>query len=180
MKFHKNNFHKNTFAVFQKVSEDTIPDMVHFSSKYGSKYIFTDKGVYRCSNHWGRVGNCRWRLAEVDYKQQTFFWGFAHWSDFFSNKEDQPIYFIEQIDENIFSINHKDAITSDGKPPLRTAKEAAKIIQKLKEITSSTQWAKYLPYENYEEMKCFFIKNLLTTPQNFLQIQKEYLKKITK
>jgi hypothetical protein len=57
----------------------------HFKSKSGSLYYFTDKGVYRYSNHWGRVANCRWKISGVEaYKNQNYYVGYANWLDFYS------------------------------------------------------------------------------------------------
>ena len=62
-KYNKNNFHKHTFCEFTEVDATTISNIEwHYKSKSGSGYCFTEQGVYRISNHWGRAANCRWRL----------------------------------------------------------------------------------------------------------------------
>lgn len=40
-----------------------------------SKYWFTEKGVYRFSDHWGKVGNCIWNVEGYyfNYNQGEFF-----------------------------------------------------------------------------------------------------------
>src|SRR5690554_1176140 len=89
--YNRFNFYKNTFAVFTKTVQPENFVKPHYISKYGSRYFFTEEGVYRYSNHWGRVGNCRWRLESVDYKQQTMYWGFCRWEHFYENKEGMPL-----------------------------------------------------------------------------------------
>ncbi len=34
----------------------------NFVSDSGSKYYYTDKGVYRVSDHWGNVKTCNWAI----------------------------------------------------------------------------------------------------------------------
>ena len=170
----RNNFFRNTFAIFNKVEAFSLPENANYSSKHGSKYFFTKEGVYRYSNHWGRVGNCRWRLEGLDYQQQTNFWGFARWTDFFPNDEMAAVFFIESIANGEYLFNHKGN-ASENQVYFRTAKETAKVIQKLKEMNESEQWAKYLPHEDYDVLKQFFINELISTNKTFLQIQREYL-----
>ena len=70
--YHSKNFHKHTFCLWTEVSQtDFDLQKPQFISKSGSEYYFTEKGVYRISNHWGRAANCRWRLiTDSEYKNQ--------------------------------------------------------------------------------------------------------------
>jgi hypothetical protein len=79
------NFFKHTFCDFTKVNEDFFTENeIHFKSKAGSNYSYTKEGVYRYSNHWGRVANCRWKLiGNEKLKSQNFYLGFASWSSFY-------------------------------------------------------------------------------------------------
>ena len=64
--YHKNNFHSHTFCEF--VAVESLPKIFstpNYKSKSGSSYFFTEEGVYRSSNHWGRAANCRWRLIAI-------------------------------------------------------------------------------------------------------------------
>ena len=62
----KNNFHEGTAGVFipcEMPSE--TPDFISKDETGGisSMYYYTDKGVVRVSNHWGKVSSCKWILA---------------------------------------------------------------------------------------------------------------------
>jgi hypothetical protein len=59
----KDNFFLNTIAEFKAVAKNLVkinkPD---YESVSGSKYWYTQKGVYRYSDHWGNVASCYWEL----------------------------------------------------------------------------------------------------------------------
>ncbi|HUH25717.1 MAG TPA: hypothetical protein VLY87_03760 [Flavobacterium sp.] len=175
--YNRFNFYKNTFAIFVKMHQPEQFTKANYVSKHGSQYVFTDAGVYRFSNHWGRVGNCRWRLEGIDYKQQTNYWGFCKWNDFYDNTEGLPLFFIEKVAEDHYSYNHRDN-GKDTNLIFRTASETAKILKKIQELTSETNWAKYLAHDDFNELKRYFIHQLITTHKNFNQIRQEYLSSI--
>lgn len=126
----KNNFFDNTFAVFQisdiKEIENLTPDYISnpyiniyhdgvkmvSSERFSSKYFYTEKGVYRLSDHWGECRSCFWLLEEFgnelkntvenynkwlykpeDYRfsDEDFFssfkLGFCKWENFYEIKE---------------------------------------------------------------------------------------------
>jgi hypothetical protein len=96
--FNRTNFHAHTFCEFREV--DVLPESINkpnFQSKSGSTYYFTEEGVYRSSNHWGRAANCRWRLisqsiAKVNNSQTRI--GFAKWTDFYPNNDTDALFYI--------------------------------------------------------------------------------------
>ena len=98
--YNKTNFHKYTFCIFKEVDADAIKDLkLNYKSKSGSCYYFVENGVYRLSNHWSRVANCKWRL-EVNSKlkeqnSNRTKLGFAKWNDFFPDNDVDKIYFLE-------------------------------------------------------------------------------------
>ena len=66
----KNNFFENTKGRFIECKLPNNLD-VNFTSKdakkeISSSYSYTDKGVYRTSNHWGGVASCQWNLNTVN------------------------------------------------------------------------------------------------------------------
>ena len=62
----KDNYFKNTFIDWKITkAPDRQPD---YKSDSGSEYWYTDKGVYRRSNHWGTVATCTWLLDGKSYK----------------------------------------------------------------------------------------------------------------
>lgn len=168
------NFFKYTFAIFTKVLQPKNFIKPHYISKHGSQYFFTDEGVYRFSNHWGRVGNCRWRLDGIDFKQQTAFWGFCSWDKFFKNNDTEALFYVEQINENQFTYNHVKN-RNNGLTVIRSASETAKIIKKLNEICSETSWAKHLVYSDFKEVQSFFVNELISSKKSFNEIKRAYI-----
>jgi hypothetical protein len=147
-----------------------------FKSKSGSEYYFTDEGVYRTSNHWGRAANCRWRLvSQGNYKSQHTKVGFAKWTDFYPNDETAKLFFI-QVDFEQKSVNfyHKDMPLYDGKAILRNANETAKTIKSIKQVLNEEDWARYLVYEDLEELRRDVVKQLVNLDVGFATIKKMY------
>jgi len=172
--YNRFNFFKYTFAVFTKVQEPEGFVKPHYTSKHGSRYFFNGSGVFRYSNHWGRVGNCRWRLDGIDYRQQLSCWGFCSWDRFYANNELQACFFVEQVGDNRFTYNHLD--NAAGRDVVgRTAADAAKVLKKISEINEDSGWARHLDYEDYDELRTHFIKQLMETRKTFSQIRQEYL-----
>lgn len=172
--YNRFNFFKNTFAVFTKALQPNNFTKPHYKSKHGSCYFFTNEGVFRYSNHWGRVGNCRWRLDELDYKQQTNYWGFCSWNDFFTNNEDEKLYFIEKVSNNKYTFNHKSNATNNNLI-FRSANETAKIIKKINELNENSIWSKHLQFANFNDLKDYFITQLITTNKSFIKIKQDYI-----
>lgn len=123
----KENFFKNTFAIFQKVDNmpTSEPDYISYSrgkhtfigfdendsiyeiegkGEISSQYWYTDKGVYRLSDHWKQSASCFWGLSDDnsfekleenidlsnyygygEYEEGVL--GFCSWNDFFDIKE---------------------------------------------------------------------------------------------
>ena len=45
--YHRNNFHKHTFCLFQQVNFSVLTDLkLGYKSDSGSEYYFTEMGVY--------------------------------------------------------------------------------------------------------------------------------------
>ena len=86
--YHKNTFFRHTYCEFRQIEDVILPEKTHFKSKHNSLYHFTKEGVYRKSNHWGRVATCRWKLIpNATYKNQQTVLGFAKWEDFYPLNE---------------------------------------------------------------------------------------------
>jgi hypothetical protein len=198
-KYNKTNFHKHTFCEFTEVDTVTIPNIDwHYKSKSGSGYCFTDEGVYRISNHWGRAGNCRWRLisrassksssslnsnlgyfatlqeanSKINNSQTRI--GYANWSDFYSNNETEKLFYIEvNFDTKDVIFQHKNNPYYYGTAVLRNASETAKVIRQIKEILESDAWAKYLKSIDLQVLRKDIIQKLITTNINLQTIKKE-------
>ncbi len=175
--YNRSNFHKYTFCIFTDVASDSVKDIQpNYKSKSGSAYYFTEEGVYRLSNHWGRAANCRWRLDKKFDTGRTKL-GFANWNDFHPDNDFQKLYFIA-VDFGNQSAHyfHKDSSSYDGKVLLRTSTETAKRIKQIRSLFEDTAWTKYLKEENSNEMQKQIIDKLITTNQTFREIRSEFLK----
>ena len=59
----KSKSFKNTFCVFDEKEINEIENLeLSFKSASGSSYFYTEMGMYRLSNHWGKLANSKWRL----------------------------------------------------------------------------------------------------------------------
>lgn len=144
--YNPSNFFKHTFCEFKEVTDFSFPDNKYFKSKSDSKYHYTKEGVYRKSNHWGRVANCRWKLITINrYKNQKEVTGFAKWTDFIA---------IQSLEKQ-FTIT-VDYITNKAKIVLKDKETKAKLFnyseahQKLKEINNllkNDRWTSYYKYD---------------------------------
>jgi hypothetical protein len=171
------NFHKHTFCVWQEVSEEAIVGYeAHYSSRSGSRYIFTEAGVYRIANHWGRAANCRWRLEAIaGYKNQHLKIGYAKWTDFYSNDEHSKLFFITvDYDLAAAQFHHRDSAIPRNNSLLRTAGATSKRILLVKEVLTETDWAKYLQYALLEDLRRSIIDELLTTDATFIAIKQKH------
>lgn len=176
--FSRYNFHSHTFCVWQEVPSDTINGMrINFTSKSKSQYIFVLDGLYRISDHWGRVANCHWRINPISaYKNQNRTVAFAFWTDFYSNEDHSNLFYIK-VDWELSAVNfyHKSDKNIIGTEIFRNAKETAKIIRIIKEILSSEGWAKYLNHKNLKDLRRKIVTELITTSRSFIEIKKDYL-----
>ena len=179
-KYNKTNFHKHTFCEFIEVDVATIPTIDwHYKSKSGSGYCFTEEGVYRSSNHWGRAANCRWRLisnssSKINNSQNRI--GFAKWIDFYPNNETENFFYVEvNFDTKEVTFQHKNNPNYDGKAFLRNAPETAKVIRQIKEILDSDAWAKYLDFDDLEVLRKEIILKLIQTSTSFAEIKRSLM-----
>jgi hypothetical protein len=177
-KYNKTNFHKHTFCEFIEVDATVIPNIEwHYKSKSGSGYCFTEEGVYRISNHWGRAANCRWRLiSEIKNPNQKERIGYAKWTDFYPNNETENFFYVEvNFETKEVTFQHKYNPNYEEKAVLRNASETAKVIRQIKEILESDAWAKYLDYENLEVLRNEIITKLIQTSTSFAEIKRSLL-----
>ena len=176
--YNQNNFHKHTFCLWKEVSlADFEYQNPQFKSKSGSEYYFTDEGVYRTSNHWGRAANCRWRLiADENFKSQQTKVGFANWTDFYPNDETSKLFFIK-VNFDTIEVNFYHKLSPDYEPKyvLRNASETAKTIKVIKEILTEIAWSKHLQFDDLDELRNEIIEELITTEKSFLEVKKNYL-----
>lgn len=174
----KHNFHKHTFCIWKEVP---FADVAHFKISYtsqsGSRYIFIDEGLFRISNHWGRVANCHWRLIPlVEFKRQFTIVAFANWIDFYSNDDVSKLFFIKaDFEKQEVNFYHKQSAGDQNDIVIRNAKETAKTIRTIKQVLSETNWSKHLKYEDFEILRKEIVSELVSTGKSFLEIKKNYL-----
>lgn len=175
--FNKLNFHSHTFCIWKEVPETEIEELkLHFKSKHNSQYYFTTEGVYRLSDHWGRVANCYWRLIPLThFKNQRNTVAFANWKDFYSNDDSAKLFFIK-VNEVTQEVNfyHKHTVETTEKVVFRNAKETAKTIRTIKEVLIETDWAKHLIFDNLEMLRKDVVNELVNSEKNFLEIKRKF------
>ncbi|PQJ72009.1 hypothetical protein [Polaribacter butkevichii] len=140
--YNKTNFFKHTFCEFKQVDDFDFPEETNYKSKSESMYFYTDEGVYRKSNHWGRVANCRWKLiANEDYKNQNIAIGFAKWVDFYPLTSTEKYFFIEvNFEDKTAKIQPKKEEATNY---LFTFSEAQKRIKQITQLFKNDKWANY-------------------------------------
>jgi len=175
--YNKTNFHKYTFCIFQEVANSALVNLqLHYKSKSGSSYYFTNEGVYRMSNHWGRAANCKWRLVPTSSNSQRIKVGFARWSDFYPDNDYEKLYFIE-VDYATATVhfNHKQSAGFTSNKVLRTAPETTKLIKQIRSLLEETAWAKYLKEDNIDLLRKAIIDELIGTNKSFMEIRKGFM-----
>jgi hypothetical protein len=199
--YNKTNFHKYTFCIFKEVDVDTIKDLkLNYKSKSGSCYYFVENGVYRLSNHWSRVANCKWRLiknsnfqipnskntllvhaepsqstVEVPNSNRTKL-GYANWSDFYSDNNVDKIYFLEaDYDSKTVNFYHKQSSNYSSDKVLRSSSETTKLIKQIRTLFEETAWAKYLNEDNIDILRKEIIEELIHSNQSFQEIRRRFL-----
>lgn len=171
-----------TFCEFVEVSECKIASLkISVKSKYNSAYYFTEEGVYRYSNHWGRVGDCRWRL-KIDNNQkvnQIYRIGYARWTDFTSLNENMKKFYID-VDFKHKNVHIKEFKSGESEEEknikLKTLDEAIKCSKSIQKIFNEELWTKHLSYDSIEHLRKHFIDELIFTNKTFHQIRLDYLK----
>ncbi len=151
------NFFKHTFCEFHQVDNFDFPENSNYKSKSESQYFYTNEGVYRKSNHWGRVANCRWKLiADDTYKNQNVVIAFAKWIDFYPINSTEKLFFIQvDFDVKTVKIHPKK---KEIHHHLFSYSEAQKRIKQIRYLFTKDKWATY-----YNLPKDELIKEVITT-----------------
>jgi hypothetical protein len=170
------NSFKNTFCVFQEVLSDKIENLkVQYDSKSGSKYFYTEEGMYRLSNHWGRLANSKWRLEpmEPETASKTKL-GFASWNEFYPDNVEEELYYLEaDYIKNTVNYQHKNNPNYDKKAILRTSFETTKKIKQIRNLFNLTSWAKYYDYKDLDVLRQQIINKLIFTNKTLDEIKRE-------
>jgi hypothetical protein len=150
---------------------------VQYASKSGSSYYYTKLGMYRLSNHWGRLANSKWRLEpmepESDSKTKL---GFAPWPQFYPDNAVEELYYLEMnYDKNTVNYQHKNNPDYDGKAILRTSFETTKKIKQIRNLLNLTSWAKYYEYDDLDVLRKEIIDELIFTTKTLEEIKREFI-----
>jgi len=148
---------------------------IHFKSKSGSYYFYSDEGVYRYSDHWGRVASCRWRIKGIDvYKNQCFYVGFTKWENFHPLNDVDKVYYI-QVDletkqAKILRLNSQENSTVY----LMNAPLAHLRLKQIQSLFKEYKWAKYMDAD-IDELRTIIVDRLINS-NTTLDILKRELK----
>ncbi len=178
-KFRPNpNSFKNTFCIFQEVLLQNIENLpVQFASKSGSCYYYTSKGMYRLSNHWGRLANSKWRLEalEPETLSKTKL-GFALWTDFYPDNAVDKLYYIAMnFRTNTVNYQHKNNPEFDQTAILRTSFETTKRIKQIRNLLELTSWAKHFDYDDLNLLRQKIVNQLIYTDQSLELIKRGFM-----
>lgn len=177
--YNSTNFHRHTFCVFQEVSADELQELgLNYKSKSGSEYYFTEVGVYRKSNHWGRAANCKWRLIPLaSSTKNRIKIGYAEWISFFPDNDFEKLYFI-QYDPKTKQANyfHKNQSILPEQVLLRTSAETTKRLKIIRGLVNEPAWMDYIPHQNKELLLQFVCQQLCTSNNSLVHIKEEVKK----
>ena len=167
--YNQHNFFKHTFCEFTQIEGFDFPLDTNYKSKSESMYFYTNEGVYRKSNHWGRVANCRWKIiANENYKNQQIVIGFAKWTDFYPINSSERIFFIEvNFEEKTAKIQAKEENTTNH---LLTFSEAQKRIKQITHLFTDSKWAIYYD-EEIDVLRNKVILDYINSDKTLLEIK---------
>jgi len=157
------------------MSEDIFKaNPAHYKSKSDSLYHYTSEGVYRYSDHWGRVANCRWKLLANDtYKNQENHLGFAKWSDFYAINDTEKLFYLEvDFEHKKVSFKHKE-IAASSSNFLYTAQEAQKRQKQIRILLREERWAKYYK-QHIDDLREDIITELIATNKSLKELKLAY------
>jgi hypothetical protein len=170
--YHHTNFFKHTFCEFEEIKSFDFPNDSNYRSKSDSQYFYTLEGVYRKSNHWGRVANCRWILASVgNYKNQKTVVGFAKWTAFHALNQTEKIFYITvNFELKTAKLKVKE---EDNTNHLFTLNTAQKRIKQVHHLFLNDKWTKYFSIES-KKLKFDIISKLIHSNQTLAEIKRTY------
>ncbi len=173
----KYNFHQHTFCIFKQVDFSYISNLEpNFKSKSGSVYYFTQNGVYRKSNHWSRVANCKWRLVSDNSNESEgrIKLGFANWTDFHSDNEYEKMYYLEvDFVENKVHFQHKSNCEI-AETIFKSAPEVSKQIKQVRNLLETDAWAKHFNLE-ISVLRKKIVNELLNSYKSLQEIKRSLL-----
>ncbi|WGH76741.1 hypothetical protein P8625_06190 [Tenacibaculum tangerinum] len=174
MEYHKFNFYRGTYCEFEMQRINFFEEMkAHFQSKSGSYYYYTKEGVFRYSNHWGRVANCRWKIQGIEnYKNQKYYVGYANWSNFYPlNSADKVFYLEVNYREGKASIKRVQN-TLESNRFLMNSEFAHQRLKQIQSLFKEYKWARYYE-EDIEVLRKKLIEKLIHSDKSLQQLKLE-------
>ena len=175
--YNKYNFYKHTFCIFKQVDLSYLSNLQsNFKSESGSEYYFIETGVYRKSNHWGRVANCKWRLINNNESknESRLKIGFANWSDFYWDNEFEKIYYLEvNFDKKEVNLQHKNNCQVP-ETIFKSAPEVSRQLIQVRNLLKTDAWAKHFNQE-ISVLRKQIIDKLLNTNKSLQEIKHNLL-----
>ncbi|WP_087520632.1 hypothetical protein [Polaribacter sp. SA4-12] len=170
--YNRNSFFKHTFCEFTQIDNFEFPEDTNYKSKSESMYFYTYEGVYRKSNHWGRVANCRWKLiSNENYKNQQIVIGFAKWADFYPINSTEKIFYIEvNFDNKSVKLQTKNDKTTNR---LFTFSEAQKRTKQITQLFLDDKWAKYFD-KNIDDLYLEVISEFINSDKTLQEIKRGF------
>jgi hypothetical protein len=153
--------------------EELGTNWLHHQSKSGSQYHYTSEGVYRYSNHWGRVANCRWKIKGIaDYKNQEHYLGYASWNDFYPLNDIDKVFYIK-VDLDTYEVQiHRNLQDEHGEALLMRFSFAQQRLRHIKHLLKDTKWTTYYE-EDITSLREKLIHEMITTSKPLQQIKRE-------
>ncbi len=172
--YHKFNFFRHTYCEFTSQPIGFFKGKsAHYQSKSGSLYFYTDEGVYRYSNHWGRVANCRWKIKGVDeYKSQNYYVAFANWNAFYMLNDTDKVFYLD-VDFSLKGVKIK-RLKNEEKSDcfLMTSEFAHQRLKQIQTLFKEYRWATYFD-EDIDVLRERLINNLRATNKTIQQLKRE-------
>jgi hypothetical protein len=164
---------KSTFCIFREVDIEEIKNLkIDFKSDSGSEYYYTENGVFRYSNHWGKAATSKWRLIPNENNITKTKLGFANWNDFHKDSLTEKIYFLEiDFQANKVFFNHKNNLKQNENPTLRTSTETSKVIRQIRKLLENDKWTSYFETENIKQK---IINELIYSEKTLFEIKQQF------
>ena len=171
------NSFKNTFCVFDEMPLDAINHLkIQYNSKSGSTYYYTKSGMFRLSNHWGRLANSKWRLEPLEPETESKFkLGYASWDHFYPDNAIDELYYLEvNFVKKTANYQHKNNPNYNNKAILRTSSDTTKRIKQVRNLLNLTSWAKYFDCDDIDLLRQKIINDLIYTNKTLEEIKKQF------
>ncbi|WP_445749469.1 hypothetical protein [Polaribacter sp.] len=171
--YNHTNFFKHTYCEFHVVENFEFPTDSHFKSNSNSLYFYTKEGVFRKSNHWGRVANSHWKIiGNQQTKNQQNITGFASWDAFFpTNSSEKNFVIVVDFEQNSASLASKK---NSNNAPLFSFLEAQQKLKKIRELLQNDAWTNYFSQDT-KEIKQLVIDEFLNTSKSLQQIKQTFI-----